>query len=99
MTRPCLVLDAMGVIFQAADDVGELLIPFIAEHDGTSDEAQVQSAYLAASLGEIDANSFWRQVGVSADRKQANSSFALLTLPEILEADFACTDRIYTLWC
>ena len=27
----CLVLDAMGVIFSAADDVAELLIPFIAE--------------------------------------------------------------------
>ena len=31
----CLVLDAMGVIFSAADDVAELLIPFIAEHGGS----------------------------------------------------------------
>jgi hypothetical protein len=28
-TMSCLVLDAMGVIFKSADDVAELLIPFI----------------------------------------------------------------------
>jgi HAD superfamily hydrolase (TIGR01509 family) len=68
---PCLVLDAMGVIFAAADDVGELLIPFIAEHSGTTDETLVQEAYRVASLGEIDANEFWSRVGVDADLEDA----------------------------
>ena len=48
----CLVLDAMGVIFKSADDVGELLIPFIAEKSGSFDEGVIQAAYLEASLGK-----------------------------------------------
>jgi len=60
----CLVLDAMGVIFKAADDVAELLIPFIAEKSGFTDEEVVQSAYLEASLGKISPDEFWGKVGV-----------------------------------
>ncbi len=62
----CLVLDAMGVIFQAADDVAELLVPFIAEHGG-ADRATVESAYLDASLGLIDADSFWRRCAIDPE--------------------------------
>jgi putative hydrolase of the HAD superfamily len=54
----------MGVIFKAADDVAELLIPFIAEKSGFTDEEVVQSAYLEASLGKISPDEFWRKVGV-----------------------------------
>ena len=60
----CLVLDAMGVIFKSADDVAELLIPFIAEKSGFTDEEVVQSAYLEASLGNISPDEFWGKVGV-----------------------------------
>ena len=59
----CLVLDAMGVIFRAADDVAELLVPFIEEH-GAADAATVESAYHEASLGRIDADAFWHRCGV-----------------------------------
>jgi FMN phosphatase YigB (HAD superfamily) len=64
---PCLVLDAMGVIFKSADDVAELLIPFIAEKSTSCDETIIQAAYLDASLGTISADEFWNRVGVSAD--------------------------------
>jgi FMN phosphatase YigB (HAD superfamily) len=64
---PCLVLDAMGVIFEAADDVAELLIPFIAEKSTACDEAIIQAAYLDVSLGTIDPDKFWNLVGVPAD--------------------------------
>jgi HAD superfamily hydrolase (TIGR01509 family) len=62
----CLVLDAMGVIFRSADDVAELLIPFIAEKAGSFDEEVIQSAYLEASLGEISPDEFWQKVDVSS---------------------------------
>lgn len=62
----CLVLDAMGVMFQSADDVAELLIPFIAEKSGAIDEEVIQSAYLQASLGKIRPDEFWHQVNVSS---------------------------------
>ena len=67
----CLVLDAMGVIYQSADDVAELLVPFLGEHSGTTTEAQIQAAYHAASLGEISADDFWYQVGVAPGLEDA----------------------------
>lgn len=63
--RPrCLVLDAMGVIFAAADDVAELLIPFIRSAGGETDAAAIDAAYLEASSGNIDADTFWARVGL-----------------------------------
>ena len=62
----CIVLDAMGVIFNAADDVAELLVPFVIENSGISDEEIINESYLAASLGEISADDFWLQVGLDS---------------------------------
>ena len=67
----CLVLDAMGVIFNSADDVAELLIPFVAEKSGSFDEKIIQSAYLAASLGNISPDEFWEQVNVVPELEDA----------------------------
>jgi len=61
----CIVLDAMGVIFSAADDVAELLIPFVAQSGGATDAEVIEAAYLKASLGTIDASTFWREVGLN----------------------------------
>lgn len=63
----CIVLDAMGVVFQSADDVAELLIPFIIEHNGEQNEDKINDAYIAASLGNISANDFWNRVGISPE--------------------------------
>ncbi len=60
----CVVLDAMGVLFSAADDVAELLIPFIRENGGAEDDALIQSTYVEASLGAMTADEFWRAVGL-----------------------------------
>ena len=60
----CLVLDAMGVLFAAADDVEEILIPFIRSAGGERDARTIESVYLQASLGAIDADAFWRRVGL-----------------------------------
>lgn len=61
-----VVLDAMGVIFQAADDVAELLIPFIREAGGCTSPQEVEAAYLDASLGVIGPDEFWSRVGLVA---------------------------------
>ena len=60
----CLVLDAMGVLFAAADDVAEILIPFIHSAGGESDARAIESVYMQASLGAIDADTFWVRVGL-----------------------------------
>lgn len=59
-----LALDAMGVVYAAADDVADLLVPFVAEHGGSTDAVAVETAYRAASLGQLDAPGLWRAVGL-----------------------------------
>ena len=61
----CIVLDAMGVIFRAADDVADLLIPFVREAGGSTNANEIESAYLDASLGIIEADDFWNRVGLA----------------------------------
>lgn len=67
----CVVLDAMGVLFQAADDVAELLIPFVAQAGGTDDPDAIEAAYVEASVGTIDADEFWRVVGLDPSIEDA----------------------------
>jgi hypothetical protein len=57
-----LVLDAMGVIYQAGDDVAELLCPFIHENGGLTDDGRIQAPYHDASLGRLSSIQFWEQV-------------------------------------
>jgi putative hydrolase of the HAD superfamily len=61
----------MGVIFSAADDVAELLVPFVRSSGGLHDPRAIEAAYVAASLGDIDADSFWSRVGLLPDVETA----------------------------
>jgi HAD superfamily hydrolase (TIGR01509 family) len=94
----CLVLDAMGVIFAAADDVGELLIPFITGQSGTTDEAVIQSAYLEASLGNISAEEFWLRVGVSPQLEDDYLELHKLN-PGIMQTLSAAQHSGLAVWC
>jgi FMN phosphatase YigB (HAD superfamily) len=60
-----LLLDAMGVLYQAGDDVAELLVPFVHEHGRTDLSAEaIDRDYIEASLGRMDAAAFWKGMGV-----------------------------------
>lgn len=61
----------MGVMFQAADDVAELLIPFIAQCGGLTDSEAIEATYLEASLGGIEADGFWKTVGLDPSAEDA----------------------------
>ena len=95
---PCLVLDAMGVIFESADDVGELLTPFIAEKSACCNEATIQAAYLDASLGTIGADVFWNHVGVAPNLEDEFLSRHALNTGVIELLDW-CTDNNIPVWC
>lgn len=64
-SRPVLALDAMGVLYETGDDVGELLVPFVRRRGSTATAAEIEQAYLAASYGQIDAPSFWERIGLA----------------------------------
>jgi HAD superfamily hydrolase (TIGR01509 family) len=59
-SRFVVLLDAMGVLYNAGDDVAELLVPFILKRRPETPVSRIESAYLAASLGELSATDFWR---------------------------------------
>ena len=60
-----LVLDAMGVIYQAGDDVEELLIPFIKKNNGITNKKEIEKQYYKASMGEISSKKFWESVQIN----------------------------------
>ncbi len=94
----CLVLDAMGVIFESADDVAKLLIPFIAEHDGCRDEDWIQTAYLDASLGNISPEEFWARVDLSSQLE--NDYLARFKLnPGVQALLTLASDNAIPVWC
>ncbi|MCV6609132.1 MAG: hypothetical protein OIF55_00005, partial [Amphritea sp.] len=94
----CIVLDAMGVIFKAADDVAELLVPFVKESGGELDEAKINDAYLSASLGHISADDFWLQVGLDSSMEDSYlSRYELVAgLDEFLDL---ASDKEIPIWC
>ena len=59
-----IVLDAMGVIFRAQDDVVELLLPFLRSHGSSVDENDLLARYEKASLGVRNVDDFWRSFGL-----------------------------------
>ena len=94
----CLVLDAMGVIFKSADDVAELLIPFIAEKSGSIDGNVIQSAYLEASLGKISPDEFWNRVNLAPELEDEFLSRHSLH-PSITELFLLARDNGIPVWC
>ena len=62
-----VVLDAMGVMYQPGDDLGDLAIPFLRELGCTKTDAEIVGIYNEASLGNIDSAELWRRWGVAED--------------------------------
>lgn len=67
--RNVLVLDAMGVLYQACDDVEELLIPFVTSLNRDVNVNTVKRLYVEASLGKITSDRFWSGVGVLSENE------------------------------
>lgn len=88
----------MGVIYVSGDDVADLLIPFVHEHGGTVDAAEIDALYHEASIGQLSANDFWKRVGVSADLEDDYLARFTMTddLPQLLEG---ATPRFAHVYC
>ena len=63
----CVVLDAMGVIYEVGDDVVDLLHPFLIEKGGVVDLAEIIRIYIDASLGKMTSDEFWRAAGIAPE--------------------------------
>jgi FMN phosphatase YigB (HAD superfamily) len=62
-----IIFDAMGVIFEEADDIVNLLVPFLHRRGFALDPENVHSIYRRASLGEISSREFWNRLGLGGE--------------------------------
>ncbi len=69
-----VILDAMGVIYRNADDVEELLIPFVQDHGGVGPD-EVRALYQRASLGELSSAELWEAAGLEGDPGELDRSY------------------------
>lgn len=93
-----LVLDAMGVIFASADDVVELVQPFIISRGGESNPDRVSDLYVQASLGHITPDEFWSAVSLDPSVEDEYLSLHRLTdgLLPFLEKR---PENVTSIWC
>ena len=69
-----VVLDAMGVLYRDADDVADLLIPFVRERGGIDDVLAIRARYVDASLGRHTTGELWSLLGVQGDAAELDRS-------------------------
>jgi HAD superfamily hydrolase (TIGR01509 family) len=101
--RPALkiqtvVLDAMGVIYSAGDDVKDLLCPFILEKGGITDIERIKEFYISASLGNITSPELWKLAGI--DHNLEDEYLQRYTLTDgLIEFLDALRSRKVDIWC
>lgn len=75
MSVKWIILDMMGVIFEACDDVGESLIPYIQERFSTISAGKIRRMYLKASLGEISSFDFWNEMNLGDEYPEVEKNY------------------------
>jgi len=75
MAESAICLDAMGVLFAAPDDVGELLMPFLRQRGCDRDEAAIRGYYRRCSLGEFTSAELWRRFGVEGNSAELDDTY------------------------
>ena len=96
--KPFVVLDAMGVIYQASDDVAELLVPFVRAHGGAPDAALIETAYLEASLGRLSPDALWHRLGLDPELEHDYLAAHSL-MPGVSAMIRSLYDAGFALWC
>jgi HAD superfamily hydrolase (TIGR01549 family) len=69
MALKWIIFDAMGVVFNTGDDVGELLIPYILERTSAVSPEEISNLYHEASVGNLSSAEFWRSVGLAGEHE------------------------------
>jgi HAD superfamily hydrolase (TIGR01509 family) len=59
-----VVFDAMGVLYSCADDVAELLVPFLRGKGCVLERHDITQLYRECSLGKMSSGDFWAAAGV-----------------------------------
>ncbi|WP_196425867.1 HAD family hydrolase [Amycolatopsis camponoti] len=60
-----VLFDAMGVLYSSADDVGQLLVPYLRSHGCVLRREEIVLLYQECSLGKMSSADFWATAGAS----------------------------------
>lgn len=70
-----VVLDARGVLYDEANDVGARLVPFVRSQGSKASLQEVNDAYRSASLGRLSTAELWATLGVEGDPSQLDAMY------------------------
>jgi putative hydrolase of the HAD superfamily len=93
MTR-WIVFDAMGVVFKEADDIINLLVPFLHQRGFPLDSETVHTEYRRASLGQISSREFWESLSLGGEYPAIENEY--LDTCQRLNPHFLETARLLT---
>ena len=75
MSIKWVIFDAMGVIYEVADDVSDLLIPFLRSKNNKIPLKKIYESYIEASLGHITSKEFWNNLGYIEEYPKIEEEF------------------------
>ncbi len=70
-----VVLDARGVLYDEANDIGARLVPFVRERGSKASLQEINDAFRAASLGRLATNELWAELGLEADAHELDAAY------------------------
>ncbi len=101
-----VVFDAMGVLYACADDVADLLVPYLRSHGCVLDRPGIAELYKECSLGKLSSADFWATAGApgASDEEYCQSHrltegvVALLAELETTGVRLACLSNDVSEW-
>jgi HAD superfamily hydrolase (TIGR01509 family) len=60
-----VAFDAMGVLYDVADDMRQILVPFARARGTSLSDVDIERVYRRAMLGEIDTSELWAELGIA----------------------------------
>lgn len=70
-----VVLDARGVLYDEANDIGARLVPFVRERASKASLQEINDAFRAASLGRLSTGELWERLGVNDDAAELDALY------------------------
>ncbi len=70
-----VVLDARGVLYDEANDIGARLVPFVRERGSRASLQEINDVCRAASLGRLSTAELWAQLGLEEDALELDTAY------------------------
>lgn len=70
-----VVLDARGVLYDEANDIGARLVPFVREHGSKASLQEINDAFRSASLGRLATAELWTELGLLEGHAELDAAY------------------------